>query len=233
MPASVEDKPQHFIRQWRKYRKMTQEDLAAAVGVSTATISQVETGKQGFTDTTLYAIASALKCTAGELLTRAPLGADEFGVMSVVPLMGFVGAGAEVEPDFEQVPDNGLDQVEVPFDLPADMIALEVRGDSMLPMYDPGTIIVVYREQRRSLESFYGQRAVVRTTDGRRFIKTIIKGEGGRVSLLSWNAQAIQDVEVAWVGEIFTYFPATAVRHIAKKIERQGGIQGRLQLKTG
>ncbi|WP_238395196.1 S24 family peptidase, partial [Streptococcus suis] len=69
---------------------------------------------------------------------------------SLVPLMGYVGAGAEVEPDFEQVPEEGMEQIEVPFPLPADMIALQVRGDSMLPQFRNGVIIIVYREQRRS-----------------------------------------------------------------------------------
>jgi transcriptional regulator with XRE-family HTH domain len=146
-----------------------------------------------------------------------------------VPLMGYVGAGAEVEPDFEQVPSEGLEQIPVPFHLPADMIAFEVKGDSMLPQFRSGAVLIVYREQRRSLESFYGEEAAVRTSDGRRFIKTVLRGsQPGRVNLMSWNAQPIENAHLAWVGEIFTVFPPKSLHRVAK----QGGIQGNLRLKS-
>ncbi|RWO68949.1 MAG: S24 family peptidase [Mesorhizobium sp.] len=147
----------------------------------------------------------------------------------MVPLMGFVGAGAEVEPDFEQVPEDGLDQIPVPFALPADMIAFQVRGSSMLPQFRDGAVLIVYREQRRSTESFYGEEAAVRTSDGRRFIKTIFRAnQRDRVNLMSWNAQPIENVHLAWVGEIFTVFPPKSLHRVAK----QGGIQGNLGLKS-
>ncbi|RWI60270.1 MAG: helix-turn-helix domain-containing protein [Mesorhizobium sp.] len=146
-----------------------------------------------------------------------------------VPLMGYVGAGAEVEPDFEQVPDEGLEQIPVPFTLPGDMIAFEVRGNSMLPQFRDGTVLIVYREQRRSLESFFGEEAAVRTSDGRRFIKTILRGaKSGLVNLMSWNADPIENVHLAWVGEIFTVFPAKSLHRVSK----QGGNQGNLKLKS-
>jgi transcriptional regulator with XRE-family HTH domain len=63
----------NFIRHWRKFRQLTQEKLADRVGMSTASISQIESGKQGWTDATLYALADALRCEAGDLLMRNPL----------------------------------------------------------------------------------------------------------------------------------------------------------------
>lgn len=215
----------HFIREWRKHRGLTQEALAASIGVSTATISQIENGKQGYTDTTLFDLAAALGCDAGDLLKRSPLSDPE---TQEVPIMGYIGAGAEVEPDFEQTPPEGLDQIAVPFTLPEEMIAFTVRGSSMLPVYRDGTIIIVYREQRRPLTSFYGEEAAVRTSDGRRFIKTIRKGEGDTVSLFSWNADAIENVRLDWIGEIFAVLPASAARRVTSR----GGVQGQLRLRA-
>ncbi|SDP09180.1 LexA family transcriptional regulator [Phyllobacterium sp. OV277] len=130
---------------------------------------------------------------------------------TTVPVMGYLGAGAEVMPDFEQVPHEGLDQIEVPFDMPDDMIAFVVRGDSMLPVFKDGHVVVVYRDQKKPLESFYGQEAAVRTTDGRRFIKTVMRGAPG-INLFSWNAAPIENVRLDWIGEIFAILPRTSLR---------------------
>lgn len=68
--------PRYFFKEWRKKRGMTQEELADAVGVSAPSISQLENGKQGFTDTTLLALSEALNCSPGDLLMRNPLDED-------------------------------------------------------------------------------------------------------------------------------------------------------------
>lgn len=67
------EKPNHFIRQWRKHRRLNQEQLASRVDMSTSSISQLENGKQGYTQATLEALADALQCTPGDLLMRNPL----------------------------------------------------------------------------------------------------------------------------------------------------------------
>jgi len=65
--------PRHFIREWRRHRGLGQEQLAARVDMTTSSISQIETYKQGWTDETLAAIAEALQCSPGDLLIRNPL----------------------------------------------------------------------------------------------------------------------------------------------------------------
>lgn len=130
---------------------------------------------------------------------------------SYVPLMGYVGAGAKIEPDFGEMPSDGLGVVAVPFPMPADMVAFRVGGDLMLPVYREGHIIIVYRNQTKPLEAFYGEEAVVQTSDGRRFIKTIMRGAEG-VNLISWNARPMEGVKLKWIGEIFAIFPRQALR---------------------
>ena len=126
---------------------------------------------------------------------------------SYVPLMGYIGAGAEIKPDIGQMPADGLGVIEVPFQMPANMIAFRVRGDGMLPVYQDGNVIFVYKYQRKPVEEFYGENAVVCTDSGERFIKTITRGADG-ANLVSWNAKVIENVKVNWIGEIFAVFPS-------------------------
>lgn len=71
-PHPKPQRPKYFFKEWRKYRGLTQEQLAERIGTSTPSISQLETGKQGFTDKTLEAFAQALNCTPADLLMRNP-----------------------------------------------------------------------------------------------------------------------------------------------------------------
>src|SRR5918999_2018821 len=60
-----------------------------------------------------------------------------------VPIMGRIGAGGDIEPDYEQVVADELGTVRVPVALPGELIAFEVKGDSMIPRYDAGDVVVV------------------------------------------------------------------------------------------
>ena len=124
------------------------------------------------------------------------------------PIMGRVGAGAEIMVEHEQAPADGYDLVELPFAFIEPVIAFEVAGDSMLPVYEPGEVIVCLRDQVRSTESYLGKRVVVRTVGGRRFIKRLMRGSRrGLYNLDSWNARTIEDVRLEWVGEIVAAVP--------------------------
>ncbi|WP_052699660.1 helix-turn-helix domain-containing protein [Martelella endophytica] len=72
-PNFKKERPRYFFKEWRKHRGLTQEELASRIGVSASSVSQLENGKQGFTDSTLEAYAWALGCNPGDLLMRNPL----------------------------------------------------------------------------------------------------------------------------------------------------------------
>lgn len=220
------------INQRLKAVGLSESAAAKKAGLSADAIRNmrrsVEAGKResGASTRTLSALAPVLETTAAWLMDGE---GDEVAKpdRKSVRVMGYLGAGAEVEPDFEQVPPEGLEQIDLPFELPDEMIAFVVRGDSMLPALKDGHVIIVYRDQRRPLESFFGEEAAVRTSDGRRFIKTIMRGQIG-VNLFSWNANPIENVHIEWIGEIFAAIPASAIRRTLK----QGGIQGQLKLRA-
>lgn len=62
-----------FIRQWRKYRKLSIQKLADRIDMSNGAVSNIETGKTGYNQATLEAIATALSCEPADLLMRNPL----------------------------------------------------------------------------------------------------------------------------------------------------------------
>ncbi len=65
-------RPRHFLRAWRKYRGLTQEQLADRIGMSGSNISLLESGKQNYTQRILEELALALGTTPASLLTDHP-----------------------------------------------------------------------------------------------------------------------------------------------------------------
>src|SRR5579871_3539327 len=136
----------------------------------------------------------------------------EYLGLNYVPIMGRIGAGAVIEPEYEQVPPEGLGEIELPFPISGETIAFEVSGDSMLPKYENGDVIVVYRDQRHPLTSFYGEEAAVRLKTGERYLKTIERGKSpSMVNLTSFNAKPITGVKLEWIGEICVTLPKAQI----------------------
>lgn len=141
---------------------------------------------------------------------------------SDIPVMGRVGAGSIIEPDFEQIPPDGLYSVNLAVPVPDDMICFAVEGDSMMPKYDPGDVIIVFKEQRQDTASYLGRLVALTTHDGRRYLKKIFSGSApGLYRLESFNAAPISDVDIRWIGEIYAILPGDQVFESAPKIAKK------------
>lgn len=65
-----------FVREWRKHRDLTQEQLAERVGVTQGAIAKLERGDMSYTQPMLEAIADALNCDVASLIMRDPTALD-------------------------------------------------------------------------------------------------------------------------------------------------------------
>jgi transcriptional regulator with XRE-family HTH domain len=63
---------QNHLRAWRKFRRLSQEELAEAIGSSKAVIGHLETGRSGLSHKWLIKLADALQTTPGFLLDHDP-----------------------------------------------------------------------------------------------------------------------------------------------------------------
>jgi len=64
--------PRHYVREWRKFRGLTQERLAERTPFSPGAISQLETARTNYTQDMIEALAQALDCLPGDLISRNP-----------------------------------------------------------------------------------------------------------------------------------------------------------------
>lgn len=64
--------PKHYVKEWRKFRGLTQERLAERTPFTPGAISQLETGRTQYTQAMIEALASALNCEPGDLISVNP-----------------------------------------------------------------------------------------------------------------------------------------------------------------
>lgn len=62
----------NHLRAWRKFRNLTLDEVAAAIGSTKATVQQLEVGKMSLSHKWLIKIAPVLKTTPGMLLDHDP-----------------------------------------------------------------------------------------------------------------------------------------------------------------
>src|SRR5215831_965649 len=70
-----------FIREWRKHRGLTLEQVAGRLDMTPGHISMLERGQRGYTQETLEAVAAALQTDVASLLMRDP--SDSEGLWSI------------------------------------------------------------------------------------------------------------------------------------------------------
>lgn len=170
------------------------DELAEKTGLSTSYVSRLERGERNLSVKNMEVFARVLGVTAADLLTAAP--------SRTIPVVGYVGAGAEVYAIDDHAKGDGMDQVECPWDdLSPDTVAVRVRGDSMAPAYYDGDLIF-YERNHTDYTHLLGKECVVALSDGRRFIKQLRRTQSGQWYLHSHNAEPILGVQIEWAAKV-------------------------------
>lgn len=147
---------------------------------------------------TLVKLAGALDTPLSDLLA-APR----------VSVVGYIGAGGEVL--FEDIGND--DAVLRPPGISGTVIALEVRGSSMLPKYRDGDIIYIQRTNDGMLSDYLGEDCAVRLKSGETYIKQVMLGsEPERFTLMSLNAPPMENREIEWATPVLFIMPSRS-RH--------------------
>lgn len=121
-----------------------------------------------------------------------------------VPIVGYVGAGAEIIP-FDDFPKGGgLDEIPCPAGLnPARTVAAIVRGRSMEPAIPENWRVFYSRDPEQAADGVIGKLCVVKITDGPTMLKQVRKGAtDGLFNLLSFNAGLLEDQELDWASPV-------------------------------
>ena len=143
---------------------------------------------------TIVKLAKALGVSVSWLVT----GDDDFRAR--VPVVGIVSAGE----GWTEPPGGNVEYVE--FALGGDdMIAVEIRGDSMLPTYRATDLLICRRQSGRSIAEQIGKDCVLETSDGQHLVKILKRGSRpGLYTLKSYNPHFddIDNVSLAWAAPV-------------------------------
>jgi len=148
-------------------------------------------------------VAKALAATGVSFSTFVSLITDAAGSTKSVPLLGFAQAGSGGYFDDGGFPvGKGWDEFAFPAVADDHAYALEISGDSMLPAYRDGDVIVVSPAApvRR------GDRVVVRTRKGEVMVKELKRQTAKQVELKSLNPahaeRTLAHNDVIWIARV-------------------------------
>lgn len=136
-----------------------------------------------------------------------------------IAVAGRVGARASVELVDAYAKGEGLYHVACPHEMrPTGVVAVEVVGDSMEPVYSEGDVLFYSRNSQSGiLAEDIGKKCVVADMDGSVWVKQVQRGsEEGRFHLISLNisAQNVWNVPIQWAARVRFHMPAEFVKKV-------------------
>jgi phage repressor protein C with HTH and peptisase S24 domain len=120
-----------------------------------------------------------------------------------IPLIGFAQAGKGGYFDDSGFPIGGSwDEIEAPGIIDQNAYAVEIQGDSMLPVYREGDIVIV----SPSTSIRKGDRVIVKTSDGQVMAKILQRQSAKTVELASFNPEhelkTLEMKDIDWIARV-------------------------------
>jgi transcriptional regulator with XRE-family HTH domain len=185
----------NHLKELRKEKGWTHDQAAAEMGVSRGQFIKLERGERKMTENYIRQAARAFKVPTDRVLSSP----------ETVPLVGFVGAGAEATLYSEaQGPFGEVPAIEGATE---ETVAVEIRGGSLGALFDRW---LCYYEDRRDppTRDMMKKLCVVGLEDGRVLVKQLLPSRiDGYFDLLSNNEPPIYEVAVAWAAIVIGIRP--------------------------
>jgi DNA-binding XRE family transcriptional regulator len=200
-PAPADPARGARIREARKGLKLSQEDLGREIGVSRVAVTQWEGGE----------MPEAWRWPALSRILRRGLDTLILGDVSAapVPIVGYVGAGAEVIPFDDHAKGMGIDEAPPFPGQDGPVVAVRVRGDSMLPQIEDGWTLYYAADQSAGVApNAVNRLSVVQVHDGPMLVKKLEPGRKKNLwRLVSFNASPRDDVRLDWAARVLAIVP--------------------------
>lgn len=184
----------------------TAADAAKAFGWTPSTYTSHENGTRGLRPEAARRYAKAFrKPEEWLLLGKGRNAASAPEPTKSVPLVGYVGAGAEAYFFGDQ---GKVDEVTAPDGATGETVAVEIRGESLGALFDRW--LAFYEDVHRPVTADQlGKLCVVGLKDGRILVKKIqrSRGRNGLFHLLSNTEAPILDVEIEWAAKVINMVP--------------------------
>jgi len=186
--------------------RQTQTALAELLGTDQPQISRWLKGANPDLPTYNRILAAANRLGVVTDMRSEDVAADmaEPAPTRMIKVKGYVGASGEAV--YYRVSDEYLEEVEAPDGASDQTIAVQVRGDSLGPVFDSWNIF--YDDIRSPItEDLIGQLCVVGLADDRILVKRLIR-QGGEYILRSNSGDPdITDAEIEWAAKVTSMRP--------------------------
>lgn len=175
-------------------------DAARALGIKVPTYLGYENGDRKPSRESAMKLADSLRVSLDWLVrARGPMRKGG-GEADTVQVIGLVGAGSatilysegDVQDDWVAAPDNATEKT----------VALEIRGDSLGPLFNGW--LLFYDDVRNPVtDDLIGRICVVGLSDGRVLVKELRRGQlPKRFSLFSNTEPPVYDVVIHWAARV-------------------------------
>jgi len=179
------------IRQMRKTRGLTLQQLAERINTTAQTIQRLETGNMTVSIDWLEKLSHALDMHPSDLL--------EGGAQGDIPLLGKLEGNGVLYKPASALNEETSFRISIPA---IDPVAISLGRT--IGAYNKDSILIAERFYGRSMSNVYGCDGLAHLATGTTLLRRIIRGSGERFTLvpIRCEAETLYDQELEWAARI-------------------------------